>query len=50
MAALLALLCFLLALFGVHPGGLDMMVLGLCFVALHLLVGVWPLRGPIIRQ
>jgi len=50
MAALLALICFILALFGVHPAGLDLVILGFCFVALHLLVGVWPLRGPIIRR
>jgi len=39
----LALLCFLLALFGVHLGGLDLVVLGLAFVALALMFGTWPM-------
>lgn len=43
MFALLALLCFVLALFHVSLGGLDLTVLGLCFVALTLLVGTWPM-------
>lgn len=43
MFPLLAFVCFLLALFGVHPGGLDMVILGLCFVALTLLMGTWPM-------
>lgn len=41
MAPFLALLCFLLALFGVHLS-FDLVVLGLVFVALSLLVGNWP--------
>jgi hypothetical protein len=48
MAALAALLCFLLALFGVQPG-IDLTLLGLAFVSLHLLIGTWPL-GLIRRQ
>jgi hypothetical protein len=43
MAALLALICFVLALFGVALGTLNLVTLGLVFVALHLLVGIWPL-------
>ena len=50
MAALAALVCFLLALFGVHPGGLDLVTLGLVFVALHLLVGAWPLNLTAFRR
>jgi hypothetical protein len=39
MFALLALLCFVLALFGVSIGTIDLVVLGLAFIALHLLIG-----------
>jgi hypothetical protein len=47
MFALAAVITFalalLLALFGVNTGNLDLTVLGLLFVALHLLVGGgWP--------
>ncbi len=45
MLALLALLSFVLALFHVHLGSLDLVVLGLVFVAAHLLLGTlvpWP--------
>jgi len=44
--ALLALLCFVLALFGAHIG-LDLVILGFCFIAAHLLFNVaipWPGR------
>jgi hypothetical protein len=37
--ALLALICFILALFGVAVGQIDLVVLGLCFVAAHLVFG-----------
>lgn len=50
MAVLAALVCFLLALFGVTPGGLDLTILGLVFVALHLLIGPWPLSLPALRR
>lgn len=40
MFALLALLCFVLALFHVHIGDIDLVILGLVFVAAHLLFGV----------
>lgn len=39
MFALAALICFVLQLFHAHLGALDLVVAGLCFVALHLLVG-----------
>lgn len=45
MFALLALLCFVLALFRVVLGSVDLVVLGFVFVALHLLVGAWPFAG-----
>lgn len=40
MFALLALLCFVLALFDVALGSIDLVVLGFCFIALHLLFGL----------
>jgi hypothetical protein len=43
--AILALLAFLLALFGAHPGGLDMVTLGLAFIAAHLIWAWTPWRG-----
>jgi hypothetical protein len=42
MFALLALIAFVLALFRVAVENVDLVVLGLAFVALHLLVGAWP--------
>ena len=42
MCALLALVCFLVALFGGHIGSLDLVTLGLAFVAAALLLGPWP--------
>lgn len=39
MFALAALICFVLALFGVQPGSLDLLILGWCFIATHLLLG-----------
>jgi hypothetical protein len=42
MFALLALLCFLVALFGGHIGTVDLVVLGLAFIAASMLVGNWP--------
>jgi hypothetical protein len=45
---LIALICFVLALFHVDIGSVDLVVLGFCFIALHLLLG-WgfslPRRG-----
>lgn len=47
--ALIAVLCFVLALFRVNLAGLDLTILGLVFVALHLAVGglVWGPRRPV---
>jgi hypothetical protein len=45
MAALGALICFILALLGAKIGNLDLVVFGLVFVALHLLIGSWPFSG-----
>ena len=42
MFALLALLCFVLALFRVHLGDIDLVVLGLVFIAAHLMWGWTP--------
>lgn len=39
MLAVLALICFVLALFNA-PVGVDLVVLGLCFVAAHLAFGI----------
>ncbi len=39
MLALLALICFILALFHVALGSVDLVVLGLAFVAAHLTFG-----------
>jgi hypothetical protein len=41
MFALLALICFVLALFGVRPGEVDLVILGFAFIATHLLLGDW---------
>ncbi len=43
MFALLALLCFVLDVFGVKQLDVDLVSLGLAFIAVHLLVGLWPL-------
>jgi hypothetical protein len=42
MFALLALICFILALFHVHIGTIDLTILGLVFVAAHLLFDFRP--------
>lgn len=39
MFAVIALICFILALFHVTLGSVDLMVLGFCFVAAHLAFG-----------
>jgi hypothetical protein len=43
MFPLLALICFLLALFGGSIGSLDLITLGWVFIAAALLVGNWPM-------
>ena len=46
MFALLAVICFavefVLRLVGTNTGEVDLVVLGLAFVAAHLLLGSWP--------
>jgi hypothetical protein len=49
MFALLALVCFVLAAFGVSFGVVDLLALGLAFVAAHLILGLWPLEGRLTR-
>lgn len=46
MFALLALLCFVLALFDVHIGTISLVTLGLAFIALHLLWAWTPWTRP----
>lgn len=43
MFAIIAALLFILAAFGVTMGEVNLVALGLCAVAIHLLVGAWPL-------
>jgi hypothetical protein len=40
MLAVLALICFILALFDVALGSIDLVTLGLAFVAAHLAFGL----------
>ncbi len=40
MLALIALICFVLALFDLSLGSLDLVTLGLAFVAAHLAFGI----------
>lgn len=50
MAALVALVLFVLAAFGVNKfGSVSVVDLGLAFVALALLIGNWPF-GVIVRN
>jgi len=42
MFALLALICFLLALFGGTIGSLNLVTLGFVFISAALLFGNWP--------
>lgn len=42
MFALVALVLFVLAAFGVRFGSVDIIALGLACIAAHLLVGLWP--------
>lgn len=43
MFAIIAALLFILAAFNVHMGEVNLVALGLCAVAIHLLIGNWPL-------
>jgi len=40
MFAVIALIIFILALFKVHIGSIDLVILGLAFIAAHLAFGV----------
>jgi hypothetical protein len=40
MFALIALICFILALFHVKLGSIDLVVLGFVFIAAQLMVGI----------
>lgn len=44
--AILALLAFVLALFHVHVGEIDFVILGLAFIAAHLIWAWTPWRRP----
>jgi len=47
MFAVIALVCFVLAVFGVSPGDINMIALGLVFIAAHMLFEWTPWRrGP----
>jgi hypothetical protein len=46
MLAVIALICFVLALFHAHLGSIDFVVLGLAFVAAHLAFAGWTAWGP----
>ena len=48
MFPILAIGCFLLVVFGAQVG-VDLIALGLAFVAAALLVGDWPLAGRLRR-
>lgn len=43
MAALLALICFVLAMFGVKFDAVNIIYLGFALLALALLIGNWPI-------
>jgi hypothetical protein len=45
MFAILALLAFAIALFGGSIGNIDLVILGFCFIALHLIVPLWWVNG-----
>jgi len=46
MFALIALICFVLALFHVTLGSIDLVVLGFVFIAAHLMWGWTPWTRP----
>lgn len=50
MFALLALISFVLALFDAQLGDLNMVTLGLVFVAMHLLFGGWAPWSGLVRR
>jgi hypothetical protein len=50
MFAVLALITFILALFGVHIGSIDLVVLGFVFIAAHLIWDPFPVSGWVARR
>lgn len=50
MFAVIAALIFILAAFGVALGTVNLVALGLCAVAIHLLVGTWGLPKTFVRR
>lgn len=42
MSAILALICFVLATFGADVADINLLALGLAFLALHFVLGGWP--------
>jgi hypothetical protein len=50
MFAILALLAFLLALFGVHIGAINLVTLGLAFIAAHMIWDPFPVSSWRRRQ
>jgi hypothetical protein len=40
MFALVALICFVLALFGLNLANINLVTLGFCFIALHLMFAI----------
>lgn len=42
MFAIVAALLFILAAFNVQLGAMNLIALGLCALAIHLLIGSWP--------
>lgn len=53
MAALIALIVFVLAAFGVAIGSVNLIAVGLAFLTLHFIIGGWPfgvLRFPTVTD
>jgi len=50
MFALAALIVFILALFGVQLGSINMLLLGLVFISAHLLLDAWLSPAPWMRR
>lgn len=50
MFAVIAALIFILAAFGVALGTVNLVALGLCALAIHMLVGTWGLPRPLVRK
>jgi hypothetical protein len=50
MAALLALLCFVLDTFHAKLANINLVSLGLAFMALHFIVGLWPIGTVSVKK